>query len=89
MRDSTPDWMRVPKVNAFRSPHYINTKRLSPAERQQLWQGMQICNPALAEMLSNDATFKQLKAAFNAEVLIESDDADRYIKAAQQSLSNG
>ena len=89
MRDSSPDWMRVPKVNAFRSPQYINTKKLTPAQRQRLWQGMQICDPALAEMLSKDAVFKQLKAAFQAEVLIESDDANRYLNAAQQSLSNG
>ncbi|WP_296592686.1 hypothetical protein [Methylophaga sp.] len=87
MQETDNDWPLV--VNAEKSEPTVDISQLDPRQKKQIWRGIQLINPALAEMLSNDPVIANIKATFQASIILSEVDAKRYLEAGQSQQSNG
>lgn len=87
MQVNDNDWPLA--VNAVKSEPTVDISQLDPQQKKQLWNGIKLINPSLAEMLSNDPVIANIKATFQASIIITEVDAKRYLKAGQSQKSNG
>ena len=87
MHPSDNDWPVV--VDAIKSEPTMDISQLGPQQKQQLWRGMKQVNPSLAEMLSNDRVIANIKASFQANIVLPTIDANNYLKAGETQQDNG
>ena len=79
-----PPWFYYVPLRWEPATRLIDPATLTQTQRQILWAGIQIDNPALAETLKNDQVLAELKRTFNGTVLFELDDFNRFVKAGQE-----
>ena len=60
----------------------VNPSQLSPHQRQLVWKGIKVSNPALATCLTTDPNIAALKEHFNASVVFTSAEINDYTQAA-------
>jgi len=72
-------------TNAYHAPTLkkwkptIDPATLNAGQRRKIWEGIKTDNPALAEMLTNDPTIAALKTLFDAKVIFEIEEVEKYL----------
>lgn len=87
MHSKDNDWPMT--VNAIKSEPTVDISKLDTQEKHQIWKGIKRTNPNLAEVLSNDPVIANIKATFQASIILTEVDAKRYLKAGHSQQSNG
>jgi len=62
---------------------WVTPERLPELNRQELWAGIKLLDPALAQMLSTDPNISALRASFGATLRFTQVQADKYIEAGR------
>jgi len=57
---------------------------LKPEHQQQIWKGIKQTAPELAGILEDDEVFKELKASFDAKLVMNRADAEKYYRAGEK-----
>ncbi|MGZ5026085.1 MAG: hypothetical protein ACXWAT_02040 [Methylobacter sp.] len=69
-----------PFVNVGKHQRMVDPSVFTEDQKQALWVGIKIDNPALADALKNDANIAALKNAFNATVRFPADEFNGYLQ---------
>jgi phage tail protein X len=70
------------------SPHKpgVLVSSLTQSQQRVLWEGIKTLAPEMAQLITTDAGFAELKTAFQADLFIELPDFNRYIEAGQKII---
>jgi len=61
----------------------VRLKGLKPEHQQQIWRGIKKTEPELAQMLQFDEGMQQLKTTFDASVVLDRNEAERFYHAGK------
>jgi hypothetical protein len=75
-----------PLVKVGKYVRMVNPSSLTAHQKQALWTGIKIDNPALAEALKTDTNIAALKNAFNATVQFPVDEFNGYLQTGLKAL---
>jgi len=75
-----------PLVNSGKYQRMVDPSSLTAHQKQVLWDGIKIDNPALADALKNDANIAALKKAFNATVQFPVDEFNGYLQTGLKAI---
>lgn len=81
-----PDWYHYHPIKwvAFKT---IDPSTLSNDEKQRLWLGLKLTNPAKAKMITTDPVIQKMKAMFNAKVVFEENELNNCLAAANEHIN--
>jgi hypothetical protein len=65
----------------------IDPSTLSNDEKQRLWLGLKLTNPAKAKMITTDPVIQKMKAMFNAKVVFEENELKNCLAAANEHIN--
>lgn len=79
-----PDWFTYIPLKWVPAKRFIDPANLTQHQRQTLWSGIKKSDPALADLLTKDPVFAELKRIFNGTTVFEIDEFNRFIQAGQK-----
>lgn len=81
-------WQKFDPVPVGKHKPGVVVTSLNQGQRRVLWEGIKALEPQTAYLIKNDTVFAEFKAAFNAELLIEMADFNRFVEAGQRKIED-
>lgn len=73
-------------VNSGKHERLVDPSSLTAHQKQALWFGIKIDNPALADALKTDPNIEALKQVFDARIQFSVEDSNHYVKTGLKKL---